>query len=129
VAYPISYRQLEELMEEHGVEVDHTTLNRRVLKYVPLLEQEFRVRKEAVGPRWRMNETYVRVKGTWKYLYRAVNKAGATVEFLLTAERDRNAAPRFLRKAIKWNGPPELHNQPFNGPKAGGGTRRIEAAS
>jgi putative transposase len=106
VAYPISYRQLEEMMEEHGVEVDHATLNRWVLKYVPLLDQAFRARKRPVGPSWRMDETYVRVKGAWKYLYRAVDKAGATVDFLLTAKRDRKAALRFLRKAIKWNGTP-----------------------
>jgi putative transposase len=95
------------MMEEHGVEVDHATLNRWVLKYVPLLKQEFRVRKEAVGPSLRMDETYVRVRGSWKYLYRAVDKAGATVDFLLTAKRDRKAALRFLRRAIKWNGTPE----------------------
>ena len=62
VAYPISYRQLEEMMEEHGVEVDHATLNRWVLKYVPLLDQEFRARKRPVGPSWRMDETYVRAR-------------------------------------------------------------------
>jgi transposase-like protein len=90
VAYPISYRQLEEMMEEHGVEVDHATLNRWVLKYVPPLDQAFRARKRPVGPSWRMDETYVRVKGGWKYLYRAVDKAGATVDFLLTAKRDRH---------------------------------------
>jgi putative transposase len=101
VAYPIGYRQLEEMMEEHGVEVDHATLNRWVLKYVPLLEQELQTRKQPVGRSWRMDETYVRVKGSWKYLYRAVDKAGATVGFLLTAKRDRKAALRFLRKAIK----------------------------
>jgi putative transposase len=123
VAYPISYRQLEEMMEEHGVEVDHATLNRWVLKYVPLLEQEFRVRKEAVGPSWRMDETYVRVKGTWKYLYRAVDKAGATVDFLLTAKRDRKAALRFLRKAIKWNGTPEK----ITIDKSGANTAAIES--
>ncbi len=100
VAYPISYRQLEEMMAEHGVEVDHSTLNRWVLKYVPLLDQEFRARKLPVGSSWRMDETYVRVKGAWKYLYRAVDKTGATVDFLLTAKRDRKAALRFLRKAI-----------------------------
>jgi hypothetical protein len=60
------------------VEVDHATLNRWVLKYVPLLEQEFRARKQPVGLSWRMDETDVRVKGTWKYLYRAVDKAGLT---------------------------------------------------
>jgi putative transposase len=106
LAYPVSYRQLEEMMEEHGVEVDHATLNRWVLKYVPLLDQEFRARKNSVGSSWRMDETYVKVKGAWKYLYRAVDKAGATIDFLLTAKRDRKAALRFLRKAIKWNGTP-----------------------
>src|ERR1700759_5306793 len=106
VAYPVSYRQLEEMMEEHGVEVDHATLNRWVVKYVPLLDQAFRERKRPVGSSWRMDETYVRIKGTWKYLYRAVDKAGATVDFLLTAKRDRKAALRFLRKANRWNGAP-----------------------
>src|SRR5271163_3821739 len=88
VAYPISYRQLEEMMDERGVEVDHSTLNRWVLKYVPLLETRFCARKRSVGSSWRLDETYVKVKGVWKYLYRAVDKAGATVDFLLTAKRD-----------------------------------------
>ena len=107
VAYPISYRQLEEMMQERGVAVDHSTLNRWVLKYVPFLEQQFRARKRPVGSSWRMDETYVRIKGAWKYLYRAVDKAGATVDFLLTAKRDRKAALRFLRKAIGQNGMPK----------------------
>jgi len=98
VAYPISYRQLEEMMEERGVEVDHSTLNRWVVKYVPLLDQQFRTRKCLVGSSWRLDETYVKFKGSWKYLYRAVDKTGATVDFLLTARRDRKAALRFLRK-------------------------------
>jgi transposase-like protein len=85
VAFPISYRQLEEMMEERGVEVDHSTLNRWVLKYAPLLEREFHARKRSVGRSWRMDKTYMKVKGVWKYLYRAVvDKAGATVDFLLT---------------------------------------------
>ena len=107
VAYPISYRQLEEMMQERGVEVDHSTLNRWVVKYVPLLDVQFRERKRPVGSSWRMDETYVRIKGVWKYLYRAVDKVGATVDFLLTAKRDRKAALRFLRKAIGQNGTPE----------------------
>jgi putative transposase len=98
VAYPISYRQLEEMMQERGVEVDHSMLNRWVVKYVPLLDEQFRARKRPVGSSWRMDETYVRIKGAWKYPYRAVDKAGATVDFLLTAKRDRKAALRFLRK-------------------------------
>jgi transposase-like protein len=77
------------------------------MSYVPLLRQEFRVRKIAVGLSQRMDETYARVKGTWKYLHRAVDKAGATVDFLLTAKWDRKAALRFLRKATKRNDTPE----------------------
>jgi putative transposase len=123
VAYPISYRQLEEMMEEHGVEVDHATLNRWVLKYVPLLEREFRAHKQPVGPGWRLDETHVRVKGSWKYLYRAVDKAGATVDFLLTAKRDRKAALRFLRKAMRWNGTPEK----ITVDKSGANTAAIES--
>jgi putative transposase len=101
VAYPISYRQLEEMMEERGVEVDHSTPNRWVLKYAPEVEKQFRKRKRPVGTSWRMDETYVRVKGHWKYLYRAVDRDGQTVDFLLTAHRNRAAAQRFLRKAIR----------------------------
>ena len=104
VAYPISCRQLEEMMGERGVKVDHSTLNRWVVKYVPLLDRQFRFRKRPVGGSWRLDETYVKVKGGWKYLYRAVDKAGATVDFLLTAKRDRKAALRFLRKAIGQHG-------------------------
>jgi putative transposase len=107
MAYPIGYRQIEEMMGERGVEVDHSTLNRWVLKYVPALEKAFLARKRPEGRSWRLDETYVRVKGAWKYLYRAADKAGATVDFLLTARRDRKAALRFLRKAIGRHGVPE----------------------
>ena len=86
VAFPISYR-LEEMMSERGVQVDHSSLNRWVLKYTPLLEQAFRQRKRPVGPSWRMDETYMCDKGQWKYLYRAVDKAGRRVDFILTAKR------------------------------------------
>ena len=123
VAYPISYRQLEEMMQERGVEVDHSTLNRWVVKYVPLLDEQFRERKRPVGSSWRMDETYVRIKGVWKYLYRAVDKAGATVDFLLTAKRDRQAALRFLRKAIGQNGTPKK----ITIDKSGSNTAAIES--
>ena len=93
-------------MEERGVEVDHSSLNRWVLKYAPLPDQAFRARKRQVGGSWRMDETYVRIRGQWKYLYRAVDKAGNTVDFLLTAKRDRKAAVRILRKAISLHGMP-----------------------
>ena len=111
VAYPISYRQLEEMMEERGVEVDHSTLNRWVFKYVPLLDQQFRARKRQVGSSWRLGETYVKVKGCWKYLYRAVDKAGGTVDFLLTAKRDRKAALRFLQTIISIEPDPGTNTQ------------------
>ena len=125
VAYPISYRQLEEMMDERGVEVDHSTLNRWVVKYVPLLEAQFRARKRPVGSSWRLDETYVKVKGVWKYLYRAVDKPkpGATVDFLLTAKRDCKAALRFLRKAIRYNGTPEK----ITIDKSGANTAAIES--
>lgn len=77
VAYPLSYRQIEEMMGERGIEVDHSTINRWVVKYSPDLEKEFRKKKLPVGSSWRVDETYVKVKGKWKYLYRAVDKSGA----------------------------------------------------
>jgi putative transposase len=107
VAYPLSYRHVEELMEERGVSVDHATINRWVLKYTPLLEEAFHRRKRPVGRSWRMDETYIRVKGEWRYLYRAVDKRGQTIDFLLTEERDEQAAKRFLTQAIRRHGVPE----------------------
>lgn len=107
VAYPLSTRHVEELMEERGVEVDHSTINRWVIKYSPQLEEEFHRRKRPVWVSWRMDETYIKVKGEWRYLYRAVDKQGQTIDFLLTEDRDKAAALRFLKKAIRRNGVPE----------------------
>ena len=101
VAYPLSTRHVEELMLERGVHVDHSTINRWVVKYSPQLEEAFPRRKRPVWISWRMDETYIRVKGEWKYLYRAVDKYGATIDFLLTEHRDKDAALRFLKKAIR----------------------------
>jgi transposase-like protein len=123
VAYPISYRQLEEMMEERGVEVDHSTLNRWFVRYSPLLDRQFRARKCPVGSSWRLDETYVKVNGSWKYLYRAVDKAGATVDFLLTAKRDHKAALRFLHKAIGQHDAPEK----ITIDKSGANTAAIES--
>jgi transposase-like protein len=106
-AYPLSYRHLEEMMEERGVEVDHSTINRWAVRFLPLLEKVFRKHKRPVGVSWRMDETYIKVNGKWKYLYRAVDKAGKTIDFLLTAKRDKEAAMRFFEKAMKTNGIPE----------------------
>ena len=107
VAYPLSTRHVEELMEERGVEVDHSTINRWVIKYSPLLEEAFHRRKRQVWLSWRMDETYIKVNGQWRYLYRAVDKQGQTIDFLLTKERDEQAAKRFLIKAIRRHGVPE----------------------
>ena len=108
--YGISYRDLEERMEERGVKVDHTTIQRWVFKFSPLIEKEFRKRKKSVGNRWRLDETYIKVKGKWMYLYRAVDKEGKTIDFLLTKRRQRMSAQSFLIKAIENNGKPELIN-------------------
>jgi putative transposase len=107
VAYPLSYRHVEELMEERGVLLDHATIQRWVVKYSPQLEEAFHQRKRPVWRSWRMDETYIRVKGEWRYLYRAVDKHGQTIDFLLTEQRDQEAALRFLTQAIRRHGVPE----------------------
>jgi putative transposase len=100
VAYPLSYRHLEEMMQERGVSVDHSSINRWAIRFLALIEKLSRKYKHRVGTSWRMDETYIKVKGTWKYLYRAVDKEGKTVDFLLTAQRDMAAARRFFDKAM-----------------------------
>jgi transposase-like protein len=107
-AFPLSYRHLEEMMEERGVFVDHSSINRWAIRLLPLLEKVFRKHKRQIGGSWRMDETYIKVKGAWKYLYRAVDKDGKTVDFLLTARRDKAAALRFFEKAMKASGVPEM---------------------
>jgi putative transposase len=103
----LSYRHVEELMEERGVPVDHATIQRWVVKYSPQLEEAFLRRKRPVWVSWRMDETYIKIKGQWYYLYRAVDKTGQTIDFLLTEHRDEQAAKRFLTKAIRRHGVPE----------------------
>ncbi len=105
--YSVSYRDLEEIMEERGVEVDHSNLNRWVIKYSPLLAEQARSRKRPTGSSWRMDETYVKVKGQWMYLYRAVDKSGQTLDFMLSEKRDGKSARKFFRKAIEANGVPD----------------------
>ena len=92
---PLSYRHVEELMEERGVSVDHATVQRWVVKYSPLLEEAFQRRKRSVWVSWLMDETYIKVKGERCYLYRAVDKQGQTIDFLLTEHRDKEAACAF----------------------------------
>ena len=96
LAYSLSYRDIEELMLERGVKVDHSTINRWVIKYAPLLEEAFRKsHKKSVNDSWRMDETYIKVKGVWHYLYRAVDKFGNTIDFMLSEKRDKPAAKAF----------------------------------
>jgi IS6 family transposase len=99
--YPLSYRDIEELFLERGLEVDHSTLNRWVLAYAPLIERRLRhFRKPHCGS-IRVDETYIKVRGQWRYLYRAIDKHGTPVDFLLTATRDLDAAKRFFRKVLQ----------------------------
>lgn len=83
------------MMAELGITVDHSTLHRWLIRLVPLLDKAVRRHKRTVGSRWRMDETYIKVKGQWKYLYRAVDTAGQTIDFLLTAKQDATAALHF----------------------------------
>jgi len=107
LAYSLSLRDLEEMMAGRGIAVDHSTLNRWVRYFSPLLLQRFELRKRAVTGKWHMDETYVKVRGTWMYLYRAIDSIGDTVNFWFSEHRDLPAARRFLRKALARHGRPE----------------------
>ena len=93
-------------MKGRGVDVHHTSIYRWVMKFSPVLEARFRKHKMPVNVSWRMDETYIKVKGKWKYLYRTVDKNGDTIDFLLRARRAHKAAKAFFKKAIKASGDP-----------------------
>jgi len=105
--FSLSYRDLEEMASIRGAKIDHATLQRWVIKFVPLIDTAVRKRKKPVGNSWRMDETYIKVNGVWVYLYRAVDSLGNTIEFLLRKYRDAAAAKAFFRKAFKHNYHPE----------------------
>ena len=109
---PLSYRNVEEMMAERGLPVDHSTVARWVLRYAPVLNQ--RIRSEMRNPNrsWRVDETYIRVGGQWTYLYRAVDSAGNTIDFLLSPFRDAVAAKGFLQLAIAQAG--HIHPRVIN---------------
>lgn len=107
LAYKLSYRDIEEIFAERNIHFDHSTLNRWVIKYAPQLEAKFRAKKRRVSSSWRMDETYIKVKGQWVYYYRAVDKFGAIIDFYLSETRDETAAHAFFNKAINQHGLPE----------------------
>ena len=107
VRYGVSYRDVEEIFAERNVKVDHSTLNRWVIKYSSSLALAAKKNKRAVATSWRMDETYIQVKGQWVYLYRAVDKFGDTVDFMLSEKRDEAAATAFFKQAINNNGFPK----------------------
>lgn len=107
LAYNLSLRDLEELMAERGIRVDHSTIHRWTVRFTPMLLKRFNRRKRSVTRKWHVDETYVRVRGRWAYLYRAIDSAGDTVEFYFSEKRDLLAAKRFMRQALKRHGRPD----------------------
>lgn len=107
VRYAVSYRDLEEIMVERGVNVDYATLNRWVVKYSPEIAKAAQIKKCPTGQSWRMDETYIKVKGKWTYYYRAIDKFGKTLDFMLSEHRDEAAATAFFTRAIGNNGFPD----------------------
>ena len=99
--YKLGYRDLVEMMAERGVILSHTTILRWVQRYVPEFEKRWRRYARPVTTSWRMDETYIRVRGRWTYLYCAVDKHGLTVDFLLSERRDIAAAKRFFTRAVQ----------------------------
>jgi putative transposase len=107
LAYNLSLRNLEEMMAERGISVDHATNHIWVVRYSPELLSRFNARKRAVTGKWHVDETYIKVRGRWMYLYRAIDSNGDTVEFWFSKRQDLIAAKRVLRKALKRHGRPE----------------------
>jgi transposase-like protein len=107
ITYKLSYRDLVEMMAERGIDVSHTTILRWVQRFVPAFEKRWLRYARPVGTSWRVDETYIKVSGRWKYLYRAVDKRGRTVDFLLSEHRDIGSAKQFFTQAIKQHGLPE----------------------
>src|SRR5271166_1707617 len=97
--FSLSYRDVEELLAERGLHADHVTVWRWVQRYAPELQRRLRRHLKPTSDSWRVDETYIRIKGKWRYLYRAVDSSGATLDFLLSAKQDAAAAKRFLAKA------------------------------
>ena len=106
IKYPLSYRNIEDMMLERGMLVDHTTIMRWVFQYAPILNRRLRKHLAPTNDSWRMDETYLKIKGVEHYLYRAVDSEDKTIDFWLSKKRDKKAAKKFLKKALK-----SSHNQ------------------
>jgi transposase, IS6 family len=104
--YGLSYRDLEELLAERGVEVDHVTVYRWVQRFTPLFADAARPLRHATGDRWFVDETYVKVAGRWRYLYRAVDQFGQVIDVRLSEQRDTAAARRFFTRALRYGPAP-----------------------
>lgn len=123
--FTLSYRDLEEMAYIRGIKIDHATLQRWIIRFVPLLDRQVRKRKKPVSSSWRMDETYIKLNGNWVYLYRAVDALGNTIEFLLRKHRDKAAAKAFFRKAFKNNNAPDK----INIDKSGSNISALKAAN
>jgi len=99
--YPLSYRNLQEIMEERGLFINHSTIYRWVVEYSPTLNRRLRKHLRKTSDSWRVDENYIKVKGKWTYLYRAVDQHGQTIDFWLSRSRDRKAAKKFFRNAMR----------------------------
>lgn len=102
-SYGLSYRNLVEMMEDRGLDLTHTTIMRWVHQYAPEINKRIRPHLKRTNKSWRVDETYIKVKGKWVYLYRAVDKEGKTLDFVLRVHRDAKAAMRFFRKTLDAN--------------------------
>jgi transposase-like protein len=98
--FGLSYRDLEELLAERGIQADHVTIYRWVLRFTPLLADAARPCRHRVGDRWQVDETYVKVTGQWRYVYRAIDQFGQVIDVLVSSRRDTKAAQRFFERAI-----------------------------
>ena len=120
IRFTLSYRDVEEILRIRGVIVDHSTIYRWVYKFSPMIESNMHRRKKQVCDSWRMDETYIKVGGKDRYLYRAVDKYGSTIDFLLTKRRMKGSAQKFLNKAIGNNGKPRIINIDKSGANTSG---------
>jgi len=118
--FTLSYRDVEELMAIRGIKVDHSTIQRWVFKFSEGIEKNMNKRKRQTSSSWRLDETYIKVGGKHRYLYRAVDKQGHTIDFLLTKRRMKGSAQKFLNKAIGNNGKPCIINIDKSGANTAG---------